>query len=57
MEICYTTEKAVNINENTPESEEETESADNAKNTEKLGNTIIISDISISILSVEKLKI
>ena len=53
MEIGDTTEKAVNINETTPESVEETEPAENA---EKSGNTIIVSEIFISTLAVEKLK-
>ena len=53
MEIGDTTEEAVNINETTPESVEETEPAENA---EKSGNTIIVSEIFISTLAVEKLK-
>ena len=56
MEIGDTTEEAVNINETTPESVEETEPAENAENTEKSGNTIIVSEIFISTLAVEKLK-
>ena len=48
MEIGDTTEEAVNINETTPESVEETEPAENAENTEKSGNTIIVSEIFIS---------
>ena len=47
-----TSEEAVNINETTTESVEETEPAENAENTEKLGNTIIVLDISIFILAV-----
>ena len=38
----------MNINETTPQSVEKTETAENAENTEKSGNTIIISEISIS---------
>ena len=45
MEIGDTTKEAVKINENTPESVEETEPTENAENTEKLGNSIIISEI------------
>ena len=37
----------MNINETTTESVEETEPAENTENTEKLGNTIIVSEISI----------
>ena len=55
MEIGDTTEEAVNINETTPESVEETEPAENAENTEKLGNTIIVYENFISTLAVEKL--
>ena len=46
----------MNINETTPESVEETEPAENAENTEKSGNTIIVSEIFISTLAVEKRK-
>ena len=45
MEIGDTSEEAVNINETTTASVEET--AENAGNTEKLGNTIMVSEISI----------
>ena len=45
MEIGDTTEEAVNNNETTTESVKETEPAENAENTEKLGNTIIVSEI------------
>ena len=38
MEIDDTSEEAVNINETTTESAEETEPAENAENTVKLGN-------------------
>ena len=43
MEIGDTSEKAVNINEN-------------AENTEKLGSTMMVSDISIFTLAVENLQ-
>ena len=56
MEIGDTTEEAVNINETTPESVEETEPAENAKNTEKLENKIMVSDISIFTVAVENLQ-
>ena len=46
----------MNINESTTESVEETEPAENAENTEKLGNTIMVSEISIFTLSVENLQ-
>ena len=52
MEIGDTS--AVNINETTTKSEEETEPAENAANTEKLGKTIMVSDISIFTLAEEK---
>ena len=47
MEIDDTSEPAVNINETTTESVEETEPAENAENTEKLENKIMFSKISI----------
>ena len=47
MEICDTSEEAVNINETTTESVEETEPAENAENTEKFESKIMVSDISI----------
>ena len=53
MEIADTSEEAVNIKESTTESVEETEPAENAENTEKLGNTIMVSDISIFTLAME----
>ena len=40
MEIGDTSEDAVNINKTTTESVDETERAENAENSEKLGNTI-----------------
>ena len=43
MEIGDTSEEAVNINETTTESVEETEPAENAENTEKLENKIMVS--------------
>ena len=46
----------MNTNETTTELVEETEPAVNAENTEKLGNTITVFDISIFTLSVENLK-
>ena len=46
----------MNINETTLWSVEETEAAENAKNSEKSGNTILVSDISIFTLSGETLK-
>ena len=45
MEIGDTTKEAVKINGTTPESDKETEPTENAENTEKSGNTIIISEI------------
>ena len=57
MEIGDTTEEAVNNNETTTESVKETEPAENAENTEKLGNTIIVTEISIFTLAVENLQI
>ena len=56
MEIGDTFEKAVNINETTAESVEETEPAENADNTEILGNTLMVSDISIFTLAAENLQ-
>ena len=55
VEIGDTSEEAVNINETTPDSVEKTEPAEHAENTEKLGNTFMISDISIFNLAVENL--
>ena len=57
MEIGDTTEEAVNNNETTTESVKETEPAENAENTEKLGNTIIVTEISIFTLAMENLQI
>ena len=45
MEIGDTSEEAVNINETTTESVGETEPAENAENTGKLGNTIMVPEI------------
>ena len=45
MEIGDTSEEAVNINETTTESVGECEPAENAKNTENLRNTIMVSEI------------
>ena len=56
MEIGDTSERAVNIKESTTESVEEIEPAENAEDTEKLGNTIMFSDISIFTLAVENLQ-
>ena len=56
LEIGDTSEEAVNTNETTTESEEESEPTENAENTEKMGNTIMVSEISISTLSVENLQ-
>ena len=56
MEIGDTFEEAVNINETTTESVDETEPAENAENTEKLGNTIMVSEISIFTLAAENLQ-
>ena len=53
MEIGDTSEEAVNINETTPKSVEETEPALNCENTEEFRNTIMVSDISIFTLAVE----
>ena len=52
MEINDTSEEAVNINETTTESVEETGLAEYAENTEKLENTIMVSEIFIFILAV-----
>ena len=49
-------DEAVNINETTTESVKETEHAENAENPEKLGNTIMVSDLSIFTLAVENLQ-
>ena len=46
----------MNINETTTESVEETEPAENDKNTEKLWNIIKISEISVLTLAVENLQ-
>ena len=56
MEIGDTSKEAVNINETTTESVEETEPTENAKNAEKLGNTSMVSEISIFISAVENLQ-
>ena len=55
MDIVDTSKQAVNINETTTESVGETEPAENAENTGKLGNTIMVSDISIFTLTEVKL--
>ena len=55
MEISNTSEEAVNIIEITTGSVEETEPAENPENTEKFGNTIIVSEISIFTLAVDNL--
>ena len=55
LEIGDTLEEVVNTNET--ESEEETEPADNSENTEKLGNTIMVSEISIFTLFVKNLQL
>ena len=47
----------MNINETTTESVKETEPAVPAENTEKLGATIIVTEISIFNLAVENMKI
>ena len=47
METGDTSEEAVNINETTAQSVGETEPAEYVENTEKLGNTIMVSEISI----------
>ena len=51
-----TSEETVNINETTTESLDETEPAENAENTEKLGNKIIVLKISIFTLAVKNLQ-
>ena len=56
MEIGDTSEEAVDVNETTAESVENTEPAEYAENTEKLGNTIMISEISIFTLAVKNLQ-
>ena len=56
MDIADTSDEALNINETTTESMGETEHAGNAENTEKLRNTIMVSDISISTVAVENLE-
>ena len=43
VEIGDTSEEAVNINETSTEPVEEIDPAENAENTEKLGNTIMVS--------------
>ena len=55
MNISDTSEEALNINETSTESVEKTEPSDNAENNEKLGNTIMVSEISIFTLTVENL--
>ena len=47
MEIGDTSEEVVNIIETTTESVAETEPDEIAENNEKLGNTIMISEVSI----------
>ena len=56
VEIGDTSEEAVNINETTTESVEETEHTENAENNEKLGNTIMVSEISMFTLAVDNLQ-
>ena len=46
----------MNINETTTESVEENEPAENAENTEKLVNKIMVSEISIFTVAVENLQ-
>ena len=53
MENGDTSKESVNINETKTESVEETKHAENAENTEKLGNTIMVSQLSIFNLAVE----
>ena len=55
MEIGDTSKEAMNINETIAESVKETEPAENVENSEKLGNTIMVSEISIFPLAVENL--
>ena len=57
MEIGDTSEEAVNNNESTTESVKETEPAEPAENTDKLGTTILVTEISIFTLAVENLQI
>ena len=47
----------MNINETTTESVEKTEPAENNENTDKQGNTIIVSEISIFTLTVDILQL
>ena len=56
MKIGDTSKEAVNMVETTTESVYETEPAENAENTEKLANTIMVSEISIFTLSGENLQ-
>ena len=53
MEIGDTSEEAANIGETTTKSVED---AENAENTEKFGNTIMVSEIAIFTLAVEDLQ-
>ena len=46
----------MNVSESKVESVEETEPAKNAENTEKLGNTIMVCDISIFTLAMENVQ-
>ena len=55
VEIGDTSKEAMNINETIAESVKETEPAENVENSEKLGNTIMVSEISIFPLAVENL--
>ena len=55
MEIGDTSKEAVNINESTTESVEVTEPDEDAENTEKLGNTFMVPDVSFFTLAVENL--
>ena len=55
MEIGDTSEEAMNINETTTESVEVTEPDENAENTEKLGKSFMVPDISFFTLAVENL--
>ena len=55
--IGDTFEEAVNINETKNGSVKKTEPAENAENTEKLGNTTIVSEIYFFILAVENLQL
>ena len=48
MEIGDTSEEAVNINENTTESVDESEPAENVEHNEKMENTISVSGIFTS---------